>query len=847
MSNNLKNILEYKSRKVEADRIKIYEILSKELLNFNFEEDYLKQGDLHIGSASEIIFHSCVIENFTETRSISESSRPNRSGVPLGNKRISEFNVWDYKLSFDEEFQNSTDTHDILESHHAIGCGTCKQQGKLRCSSCRGAGDVTCSSCDGRGEKQCGNCNGAVDIKCWSCSGKGTKETGYGENKRTERCSSCSGRGSNKCTRCSNGHVTCSKCSGRGRVTCYTCLGSGDVTCFQCVGNRTMDHFFTVSSNFINLSQTLNLTNPYPGFDQNKSKAANFNIKNVLFEIQEQRFKESHFKEIISSPFFKQITSFLDFQNNENTRSLKSRITCYENKYFEVEFDFHGEHYTIFLDQNYTNSYYNGKIPSDQYELDLLKKTIEYSIKNELINAKNTIHKLAKYDFIGISEKEIIVAIEDTERIYQAYSDFNNKKYTSSEKILKLLSETKKSEHDYISLRKKIYRIYNINTLTSWLIGLPILFFILYSTSIGLVEFNSFGFVIINLFSACTILIVSIFLNKRLKNINYARFSVQIFLSIQSFFAYNYIQNQHDINRQVYEKSLERLWPFKKIITTKFSELGYFVTDVVRENDNGDFWVKYKNSDSINSGKEYSVRVVALLDGYVEIKDEIIDLTGNEETRKAEISRFFKNRSTTVLYIKLINSDERLNKYTYEVPVTFIALDGHTSLYWIYKVNIVNGSIASMGSPDVIDKKKYDQLASQQPNNESQNFEFSLEEATEIYDKFSTAIRTENIDDLRSCLASVMNTWHNKSSINRETVIGDWTNRYVSKWSVSKDELIELVKGKRLNEFRYKKSYSIYSKNNVSDIRDFEISGYFILDGEKNIIEMKDEITNRVN
>ena len=461
----MKNILEYKSLKVEADRLKISEVLNKELLKFNFEEDYLKEGDLQIDNASEITFYSCVIENYTETRSISESNRPNRSGIPQGSKRISEFNVWDYKLSFDKEFHNSTDNHDILESHHAIGCGTCKQQGKIRCSSCRGAGDVTCSSCSGRGEKQCGNCNGRVDIKCWSCSGKGTQETGYGENKRTERCSSCSGRGSNKCTRCSNGFITCSTCSGSGKVTCYTCHGSGEVTCYQCDGNRTMDHFFIVSASFINLSQTLYLTNPYPGFDQNKSKATNFNIQSKLFDIKEPRFKESHFNDIKSSPFYRQITSFLDFTNNERTKLIASRITCFENKYFEVTFNFYGEKYTLFLDKNFENSYYNGKKPSDQYELDLLKKSLESSVKNDLKITKKTIEQLSRYDFIDISEKEFINAIEDTEKIYQAYAEFKNKKYSSSEKKIKSVSDIKKREADYISLKSKLKRKYVLNTL----------------------------------------------------------------------------------------------------------------------------------------------------------------------------------------------------------------------------------------------------------------------------------------------------------------------------------------------------------------------------------------------
>lgn len=529
----MKNILEYKSLKVEADRLKISEVLIKELLKFNFEEDYLKEGDLQIENASEITFNTCVIENYTDTRSISESTRPNRSGVPQGSKRILEFNVWDYKLSFDKEFQNSTDNHDILESHHAIGCGTCKQQGKIPCSRCRGAGDVTCPSCDGKREKQCGNCNGRVDIKCWSCSGKGTKETGYGENKRTENCSSCSGRGSNKCTRCSNGFVTCSTCSGSGKVTCYTCHGSGEVTCYQCDGNRTMDHFFIVSASFINLSQTLYLTNPYPGFDQNKSKTTNFNIQNKLFDIQEPRFKESHFNDIKSSPFYRQIISFLDFTNNERTKLIASRITCFENKYFEVTFNFYGEKYTLFLDKNFENSYYNGKKPSDQYELDLLKKSIDTTVKNELSVTKKTIQKLSKYDFISISEKEIISAIEDTENIYEAHDDYKSKNYTSAENTLRLVSNIKKSEDDFILLRKKINRVYFVNTLFVWLIGSPFIFYLL--------KDKASDFVLLNVFIAVGILLFSLLLNKGIKNIHYARFIVISLLGLHFILANNFI------------------------------------------------------------------------------------------------------------------------------------------------------------------------------------------------------------------------------------------------------------------------------------------------------------------
>lgn len=538
MNTNLNSILEYKTSKVEVENSKFLDVLNKELLKFNFEEDYLKEGIPTIENASEVTFHTCIIENFTDTRSMSESNRPNRSGVPMGNKRFSEFNIWDYKLSYIKEFHNSSDSHDIEESHHAIGCFTCKQQGKIRCSSCRGAGDVPCSSCSGRGKKQCSNCNGRVDIKCGACSGKGTKETGYGENKRTERCSACSGRGSNKCTSCSNGFITCSTCSGSGKLTCYTCNGSGEVTCYQCDGCRTMDHYFIVIASFVNLSQTLFLTNSYPGFDQNKSQINNFNIQNKLFDICENKFKEGYFEEIKTSPFYSQFTSFFDFTNNESSKLIKSRISFFENKYSEVTFSFYGEKYILYFDKNLDHSYYGGKKPSDQYELDLLKKALQSSVKNELSVTKKTIQKLAKYDFISISEKEIISAIEDTENIYEAHNEYKSKNYSSAESTLKLVSNIKKSEADFALLRKKLNRVYFINTLICWLIVSPTIFYLLQDKAID--------FVFLNVSITVGILLFSLLLNKRIKNIHYARFIVIILLGLHFLLANNFIDMQGD-------------------------------------------------------------------------------------------------------------------------------------------------------------------------------------------------------------------------------------------------------------------------------------------------------------
>jgi len=535
MASNFKDIFEFKASKIEADKVKILSVIKTELLKFNFEDDYLKEGGLEVISYNEVRFHTCTLENFTDTRSISEANRPNKYNIQVGSRRISEFNSWDYKLSFNKKFENSDDNHSIEESHHAIGCGTCKQHGKIWCSSCRGAGDVTCSSCDGRGEKQCGNCKGTVNIKCWSCSGKGTKETGYGENKKIENCTSCSGRGSNKCTRCSNGHITCSTCSGRRKVTCYTCHGSGEVTCYQCDGYRTMDHYFVVNAKFINLHQKLFVTNPFPGFDNLRANEVGFAIQNKLFEFKENRFKDGYFEQLQSHPLYRQICAFFDFKDSDKTKLISSRITFFENKYFEVSFAFYGESYTIYLDQNLSKSYYGGKKPSDQYELDLLYKSLKSASSNELDIAKKTIQKLSKYDFISINEQDIVAAIDDTQNIYKAKNEIDTRNYSYAESTLRLVSKKKKKERDYERLIKRLNRIYFTNT-----------------TIIGLVSFIAISFKLIdkngqftlgNFLISIGILFLCWLVNRTTRSIHWSRWLVLLLFSVQ-FFGIIYFENK---------------------------------------------------------------------------------------------------------------------------------------------------------------------------------------------------------------------------------------------------------------------------------------------------------------
>jgi len=84
-----------------------------------------------------------------------------------------------------------------------------------------------------------------------------------------------------------------------------------------------------------------------------------------------------------------------------------------------------------------------------------------------------------------------------------------------------------------------------------------------------------------------------------------------------------------------------------------------------------------------------------------------------EETRKATITKFFENKKAETLYIKLLSSNERVSEYTYEVPITFIAMDGTTHLYWLYNVHITNGDIQTWRHMNTLNKDQYNQLAKQ--------------------------------------------------------------------------------------------------------------------------------------
>ena len=95
----------------------------------------------------------------------------------------------------------------------------------------------------------------------------------------------------------------------------------------------------------------------------------------------------------------------------------------------------------------------------------MIKSGINHLIKNDLEKAKSTIEKIAKFSFINISEKELTVDIDNTIKIYQADDDFQTRKYSNAEAMIKSVSANKKLDKDYLDIKNKLTFIYDLNTL----------------------------------------------------------------------------------------------------------------------------------------------------------------------------------------------------------------------------------------------------------------------------------------------------------------------------------------------------------------------------------------------
>ena len=92
MAHDFKEVFSLKAIKTEADKKMIFNAVKKEMQKFSFDKDYLNEGALEIVSCFEVKFHTCTLENFTDTRVIFEDYQPNVDDIPLGKKSISDFN-----------------------------------------------------------------------------------------------------------------------------------------------------------------------------------------------------------------------------------------------------------------------------------------------------------------------------------------------------------------------------------------------------------------------------------------------------------------------------------------------------------------------------------------------------------------------------------------------------------------------------------------------------------------------------------------------------------------------------------------------------------------------------------
>jgi len=445
-------ILTLKTNVAPADRNLVADVLRKELLSQNLDPSYVDESGIEIVKCDNVTYHTGVLDNFVEKRSIEEHSVPNKAGHPLGTKSITDFDPWSYSLRAKREFSDTEVQHEIADSHHAKACRTCSQSGKIRCNICRGAGEYACSSCKGRGERACSSCSGHGEKKCWTCNGSGVKKTGYGQDAKTERCWSCAGSGKTHCDNCTNGSVTCNSCNGYGKVECRKCWGSGDVTCDDCAGQSSLDHFYLVKSRFQTVSQTHVLTSPTPGFDPAKANEAEFlNQKNVM-TLKEARFSPASFDPIRSHPLHQTMVSTFDVKDTKDSRLVASRYTVVEHAYVEVVFSFFNETYTIYFDPEFKHSYYPGRKPSDQYDLDLLQHALTSVAANDLPATRSALEKLAKSDYVELDTDRLLKAIDDTGKMYEATNYLGRWKFLRAESLFANLSEDKKRDIDFKQL-----------------------------------------------------------------------------------------------------------------------------------------------------------------------------------------------------------------------------------------------------------------------------------------------------------------------------------------------------------------------------------------------------------
>ncbi|PTL75436.1 zinc finger-like domain-containing protein [Vitiosangium sp. GDMCC 1.1324] len=75
-----------------------------------------------------------------------------------------------------------------------------------------------CGTCGGDGQVTCPTCSGTLRASCGGCGGTGKQMSRARKSFRLVNCRDCRGKGTKKCTRCTKGQVSCSKCRGSGAM-----------------------------------------------------------------------------------------------------------------------------------------------------------------------------------------------------------------------------------------------------------------------------------------------------------------------------------------------------------------------------------------------------------------------------------------------------------------------------------------------------------------------------------------------------------------------------------------------------------------------------------------------------
>jgi hypothetical protein len=137
----------------------------------------------------------------------------------------------------------------------------------------------------------------------------------------------------------------------------------------------------------------------------------------------------------------------------------------------------------------------------------------------------------------------------NTIKIYQADDDYQIRKYSHAEDMIKSVSANKKLDKDYLDIKNKLTFIYDLNTLKFSLICFS-------AICLMLLNKNS-QFILPNLGISACIIFICLLINRLARNINIARWLVVVFFSIQlGYAAYISIIQSNEI-RAEYLKDAE--------------------------------------------------------------------------------------------------------------------------------------------------------------------------------------------------------------------------------------------------------------------------------------------------